>query len=145
MEQEMKNAKKVAQWKTNGIQSLSVLCGPFWETKNWTWSPRTLKSLSTAWCSEIGSLTSLDACNSGASSDVRGPISLHQAVSITSVQLFTGRCKFAVVKAKVAMRHSALLVALFCWFKRLQISFIKNYPRSFVCGNCTPKSKSLIL
>ena len=35
---------------------------------------------STAWCSEIGSLTSLDACDSGASSDVRAPISLHQAV-----------------------------------------------------------------
>ena len=32
------------------------------------------------WCSEIGSLTSLDACNSGASSDHREPISLHQAV-----------------------------------------------------------------
>ena len=35
----------------------------------------------TAWCSETGSLTSLDACNSGASSDRREPISLHQAVS----------------------------------------------------------------
>ena len=35
------------------------------------------------WCSEIGSLTSLDACNSGKiSSDVREPISLHQAVVI---------------------------------------------------------------
>ena len=34
----------------------------------------------TAWCSEIGSLTSRDARNSGASSDRRGPISLHQAV-----------------------------------------------------------------
>ena len=34
----------------------------------------------TAWCSEIGSVTSLDACDSGASSDVREPISLHQAV-----------------------------------------------------------------
>ena len=34
----------------------------------------------TAGCSEIGSLTSLEACNSGASSDVREPISLHQAV-----------------------------------------------------------------
>ena len=33
-----------------------------------------------AWCCEIGSLTSLDACNSGASSDVREPISLHQPV-----------------------------------------------------------------
>ena len=30
--------------------------------------------------SEIGSLASLDACKSGASSDVREPISLHQAV-----------------------------------------------------------------
>ena len=37
-------------------------------------------NLYTAWCSEIGSLTSLDACNSGAFSDVREPISLHQAV-----------------------------------------------------------------
>ena len=34
----------------------------------------------TAWCSEIGSLTSVDACNSGASDDAREPISLHQAV-----------------------------------------------------------------
>ena len=32
------------------------------------------------WCSEIGSLTSPKACNSGAPSDVREPISLHQAV-----------------------------------------------------------------
>ena len=34
----------------------------------------------TDWRSEIGSLTSLDACNSGASSDRRKPISLHQSV-----------------------------------------------------------------
>ena len=34
---------------------------------------------STAWCSEIGSLTSPDAWNSGASTDVREPISLHPA------------------------------------------------------------------
>ena len=33
-----------------------------------------------AWCSEIGSLVSLYAWKSGASSDVREPISLHQAV-----------------------------------------------------------------
>ena len=46
------------------VQSLYKSCGP----------------TCTAWCSEIGSLTSLDACNSGASSDVREPISLHQAV-----------------------------------------------------------------
>ena len=36
----------------------------------------------TDWCSEIGSLTSLDACNSGASSDRKEPISLQQAVYI---------------------------------------------------------------
>ena len=35
---------------------------------------------STDWCSEIASLTSLDACDSGASTDRRKPISLHQAV-----------------------------------------------------------------
>ena len=35
---------------------------------------------STAWCSEIGSLTSLDAPELHASIDVREPISLHQAV-----------------------------------------------------------------
>ena len=34
----------------------------------------------TAWWSEIGSLTSVDACISCASGDVREPISLHQAV-----------------------------------------------------------------
>ena len=37
-------------------------------------------STSTAWCREIGSLTSLDTWNSGAFSDAREPISLHQAV-----------------------------------------------------------------
>ena len=36
-----------------------------------------LQSTCTAWCSEIGSLRSLDACNSGASSDRREPVSLH--------------------------------------------------------------------
>ena len=35
---------------------------------------------STAWCSEIGSLTTLYAPEFHASSDVREPISLHQAV-----------------------------------------------------------------
>ena len=44
----------------------------------------------TAWCSEIGSLTSLDACNSGASSDRGGPISLHQAVF---AKLFCRSCE----------------------------------------------------
>ena len=36
----------------------------------------------TAWCSEIGSLTSLDAPELHSSSDVREPISLHQAVDV---------------------------------------------------------------
>ena len=36
----------------------------------------------TAWCSEIGSLTSLDALELYASSDVRAPRSLHQAVCV---------------------------------------------------------------
>ena len=34
----------------------------------------------TSWCSEISSLTSLDACNSGSFCDVRESISLHEAV-----------------------------------------------------------------
>ena len=39
-----------------------------------------LQQCNTAWCSEIRSLMSLEECNSGASSDVDEPISLHQAV-----------------------------------------------------------------
>ena len=39
----------------------------------------------TACCNEIGSLTSQDACNSGASSNIREPISLHRAVLYTSM------------------------------------------------------------
>ena len=42
-------------------------------------------ALCTAWCSEIGSLTSLDAPELHAFSDVREPISLHQAVHQTSM------------------------------------------------------------
>ena len=41
---------------------------------------RPQKVISTAWFSEICSLTSLDACTLGASSDVREPTSLHQDV-----------------------------------------------------------------
>ena len=52
----------------------------------WWWWGRT----NTAWCSETGSLTSLDACSSGAFSDAREPISLHQAVPKISI-LFTLR------------------------------------------------------
>ena len=53
------------------------------------------KSVNTAWCSEIGSLTPLDACNSGASSDVREPVSMHLAV----LQQFSG-LKSAAKRAK---------------------------------------------
>ena len=46
----------------------------------------------TAWCSEIGSLTSMDACNLGASMashvDIREPISLHQASFCSQFALF---------------------------------------------------------
>ena len=48
---------------------------------------------STAWCSEIGSLTSLDACNSGASRDVRGPNSLHQTVCMSNSHEVSGTCR----------------------------------------------------
>ena len=50
---------------------------------------------STPWCSEIGSLTSLNACNSAASSDVREPISLHLAVQVwphTCWSVFSAAC-----------------------------------------------------
>ena len=40
------------------------------------------KCRSTAWCSEIGSLASLNAPEFYASNDVREPISLHQAVHV---------------------------------------------------------------
>ena len=41
----------------------------------------------TAWCSEIGSLQSSDAPELHASSDVREPISLHQAVHTKTVMV----------------------------------------------------------
>ena len=41
-------------------------------------------STCTAWCSEIGSLTSLDPCTSGAFSEVSEPIPLLQAVKTLS-------------------------------------------------------------
>ena len=46
----------------------------------------------TVWCSEIGSLWSLDAPEFHASSDVRGPISLHQAVGSQKLVLQMGAC-----------------------------------------------------
>ena len=42
----------------------------------------------TVWCSELGSLTSLDAPELHASSDVNGPISLHQAVHVYNINVF---------------------------------------------------------
>ena len=46
----------------------------------------------TAWCSEIGSLTSLNACNSCSCNDVTEPISLHQAVCTVFVCLRVHAC-----------------------------------------------------
>ena len=63
----------------------------------------------TAWCSEIGSLTSLDACNSGAFCDVREPISLHQAVHIQCMvyfQIWCGSCVKMWKKLKDETNHS---------------------------------------
>ena len=47
----------------------------------------------TAWCSKIGSLMSLIACYSGASSDAREPIPLHQAVP----DIFSSVCFYVCV------------------------------------------------
>ena len=59
------------QWKPLGLPPSSI--------KRMTgWMQKAISC--TAWCSEIGSLTSLGTWNSGASCDARDPISLHQAV-----------------------------------------------------------------
>ena len=73
----------------------------------------------TAWCSEIGSLTSLDACNSGASSDFKEPISLHQAVDLHD-QLFVfffttlqNQCAQSM-KIKEKNNMALVIVVAFC-------------------------------
>ena len=48
--------------------------------KRFSQNERRIKGRPTSWCSEIGSLASPDAPELHASSDVREPISLHQAV-----------------------------------------------------------------
>ena len=63
-----------------------------------------------AWCSEIGSLTSLDACNSGASSDVREPISLHQAVCILSHTSVIRKSSIYHVYARMEQYHQGSLM-----------------------------------
>ena len=50
----------------------------------------------TAWCSEIGSLASLDAPEFHAFSDIRKPISLHQALSYTSMHSRTPHAHSAI-------------------------------------------------
>ena len=55
---------------------------------------------STAWCSEIGSLTSQDASEFHASSDVREPISLHQAVLIIILLCTQSKMKIVNVRAR---------------------------------------------
>ena len=63
--------------------------------------------LNTARCSEIGSLTSLHSCKSGASSDVREPISLHHAVEEHSWIQYCNFTSFRWVKIWVASDHGA--------------------------------------
>ena len=58
----------------------------------------------TAWCSEIGSLTLLDAPELHASSDVREPISLHQVVHPVSCHLERARVWFAVAVVRSQRR-----------------------------------------
>ena len=65
------------------------------------------ETVSTARCSEIGSLVSLDACKSGASSDVREPISLHLAV-LTELRTAIGPV------CSLDPDINSLLLALFC-------------------------------
>ena len=68
----------------------------------------------TAWCSEIGSLASLDAPEFYASTDVREPISLHQAVhmNVRATTFLRGTAKF---KWDYETWHSTLTPSLQEW------------------------------
>ena len=61
--------------KSKGCKLFFSFCASFWVNYACMY-------LCLAWCSEIGSLTSLDACISGTSRDVREQISLHLAVCV---------------------------------------------------------------
>ena len=66
--------------RPGGVSQVRLVGLLFCLLRSWSHRYLLLFIVNTAWCSETGFLTSLDACNSGASSDVREPISLHQAV-----------------------------------------------------------------
>ena len=65
--------------QTGGGHHLAVL--PDWYKWRWQQAVTWNGLITTSWCGEIGSLTSLDACKLGAFSDVREPMGL---VRITS-------------------------------------------------------------
>ena len=75
----------ITGWRGNSLiaQPLACIFAELKKNCSIVWSLRVQAMAlhaNTAWCSEIGSLTSLDAPELHASSDVREPISLHQAV-----------------------------------------------------------------
>ena len=104
-------------------------------------------NLNTAWCSEIGSLTSLDAPELHASSDVREPISLHQAVCALFFMAPTAaqQCTFtlsriAKIKCHLQLARAATSVKVARQTKteeevrlRLNLGFGKNRVHVYEC------------
>ena len=88
---------------------------------NWIVQP--LWAQHTAWCNEIGSLTSLHACTSGASSDHRQPISLHQAVLVGFVCLLVQPSHLACATCAEISFHLLyhLFKIVFFYFIRLSV------------------------
>ena len=90
----------------------------------WSWSIHSyyfvwfwlLLPTSLAWCSEIGSLTSLHACNSGASSDVGEPSLLHWAVYARPVILFPILTPYSLRRLLSRLLHPV------CFFVRANFS-----------------------
>ena len=83
---------------------------------------------STAWCSEIGSLMSQDACNSGAFSYIREPISLHLAVQVLgfvlAVRIFIAYESSPMPDYKIGMQRNVL--RLQCLFLICRIQEVLN-------------------
>ena len=96
--------------------------------------------LCTVWCNEVGSLTSLDACELHASSDVREPISLHQTSTVWHVVRVsrTGRSAPTVV-------HNSIHFVLHGWHKIAtslsltrhdQVEWCRSFSESVGCRAC---------
>ena len=79
-----KGMQLIGAWKDRGQHRWGGGGGGGWCTRK-KQKVSTSSRRCTPWCSEIGSPTSLDACNSGASSDLSEP-SLHQAVHAHGTQ-----------------------------------------------------------